>query len=225
MASAGINLLPWRQARRRRQLRLLLVGAMGLSLFVSLVAAGVNAWLLGQSRALEARIAQVTQNQRSLQAPLAEARALQAQLAGFDARFHALSSLEAQSQEGVRLFELLARQLPKALRLTGLRKRDRDLEIQGLALSNEAVSILMRRLEASALLDSPQRLELAIQKDGSSGERHFRLALKLADPSLPASWSRELGLDALAGDPAASACATKAGAAESGRDQGGCDAY
>lgn len=225
MSESGINLLPWRRAARRRQWKQLLVGTLGLILGVSLLAGIGNRWLLAQSRVLTEHMTAMSQEQASLQVPLSEARVLQRQLALFDGRLEAIARLEAQAQEGVRLFDWLAQQLPEPLRLREIRKRDRQLEISGLARSNEAVSTLMRRLEASQLLQSPQRLDLALEDQGLGAESHFRLGLGLVESWLPASWPEDVRLDALAGDPVSRGCATRTGSLIHRSDQEGCDAH
>lgn len=152
---ANINLLPWREARREELKRQFLV-VLGL-----VAVAGIALIILGdriENNRIEnqrARNAHLTQNIRVLDARVAEIRDLQRRRNQLIDRMRVIQELQGNRPVIVRVLDQLVRTLPDGVFYTEVQARDKLLSIRGVAESNNRVSSLMRRLDASDWLHAP----------------------------------------------------------------------
>ena len=65
-----------------------------------------------------------------------------------------IQNLQQNRSQIVHMFDDLVTQLPKGVYYDQIQKRDKNLNIRGLAQSNERVSALMRNLDASDWFDA-----------------------------------------------------------------------
>jgi len=126
-----LNLLPWREERRRErkqqfQRQLGLMSVLGLS--VVLAGYVINA-------KLDIRLREIQQ--------------LQAQIAGLNARRAAVERLQNGRAHPVRLLDELATRVPQGVALKSLKQTDK-LTLNGIAQSNARVSELLRALHTEA---------------------------------------------------------------------------
>ena len=153
---ARINLLPWRQRRRDRQRSAFFV-QLGAVFAVS-VGLVVLAALV-----LDRRIASQEARNQFLRSGIGE---LERQVDAIEAirrrtdetigRLRALSDLRRDRTGTVRILEELARTVTPGAHYTSLVKRGTQITATGIARSNNAVSSLMRSLEASAWFEAPR---------------------------------------------------------------------
>jgi len=170
---AKINLLPWRQERRKEQQRQFLT-MMGLS--VVLVAVGILAvhlqyagWISNQ----EKRNAYLQQQIKIVEKQIAEIDELASKKERLLARMEIIQQLQRNRPEIVRLFDEMVRILPEGVHLVSLKQQERNLQMQGIAQSNARVSAMMRNIDQSQWLANPQ-LDV-IEKGKSENERKFSL--------------------------------------------------
>ena len=168
---AHINLLPWREQRRKEQQRQLFT-VTGLSaLLTMLVVLAVHmhyARLIGIQNArnqhLETMIGGVKKQ-------LAEIHRLEKAKKGLLERMAIIQRLQHNRPEVVHLFDELARRIPEGVHLTGLKQTERKLTIEGVAQSNARVSAFMRNIDGSAWLGQPV---LDVIKAGDKDKAHAR---------------------------------------------------
>jgi type IV pilus assembly protein PilN len=153
--STRINLLPWREMRRREQDRQLLslsVGAwilMGLAVFYGQYHMNGliehqnnrNAFLQTEIAKLDKQIKEINELKRRKEALLA--------------RMEVIQQLQANRTQIVHVFDDLVRKLPKGVYLTGLSKKRNNLTLKGFAQSNARISALMRNLDSSDWFTNP----------------------------------------------------------------------
>jgi type IV pilus assembly protein PilN len=152
---ARINLLPWREARREELKRaflsiLGLVAAVGVVL-VLLADRVVNAQIDSQN----ARNDYITQNIRELDKQVEEIKDLQRKRNQLVERMRVIQELQGNRPIIVRVLDQLVRTVPDGVFYTSVSAKATDLSIAGVAESNNRVSSLMRRLDASDWLKEP----------------------------------------------------------------------
>ncbi len=152
---ARINLLPWREERRlelKKQFFAALALTVLAAIFVLLVAdRAVNTQINGQSN----RNAYLQQNIAELDAQVAEIRDLQRKRGQLIERMRVIQELQGNRPVIVRIIDQLVRTLPDGVFYMDLVTRENEIAVQGIAESNNRVSSLMRRLEASDWLEQP----------------------------------------------------------------------
>jgi type IV pilus assembly protein PilN len=152
---ARINLLPWREARREELKRaflsiLGLVAAAGVVL-VLLADRVVNAQIDNQN----ARNSYITQNIRELDKQVEEIKDLQRKRNQLVERMRVIQELQGNRPIIVRVLDQLVRTVPDGVFYTSVTAVGQQLSIDGVAESNNRVSSLMRRLDASDWLKNP----------------------------------------------------------------------
>ena len=152
---ARINLLPWREARREEQKRafltiLALVAIAGV-LVIVLADRIENAQIDNQ----RARNDYLTKNIRELDKQVEEIRDLQRKRNQLIDRMRVIQELQGNRPIIVRIFDQLVRTVPDGVFYNRVQAQGKKLQISGVAESNNRVSSLMRRLDGSEWLESP----------------------------------------------------------------------
>jgi type IV pilus assembly protein PilN len=152
---AQINLLPWREERRAERkkefLTALLVVALlaGLSLFIT------DQIINGEISYQQRRNAYLQENIAELDKQVAEIRDLQKRRNELIERMQIIQDLQGNRPIIVRIMDQLVRTVPDGLFYTSVVSSAGKITIEGVAESNNRVSSLMRRLEASDWLQEP----------------------------------------------------------------------
>lgn len=177
---ARINLLPWREERRRERTQQFVV-MLGVAAVVAvLVSFGgklfMDDWLeYQQSRNsyLEAQIAEMDRKIREIE-KLEETRAR------LLARKEIIEELQRSRSEMVHLFDELARTIPDGVYLTSIGQSGSTLTLDGVAESSARVSAYMRNIEASEWIHRPvlQVVE-TVERQGEGRVRQFTLQADL----------------------------------------------
>lgn len=187
---ARINLLPWREERRRQLTREFGRQAVLASVFALVI--GAYAWYhvngmiddqRDRNRYLEEQIS-------ILQEDIAEIEELESTRRQLVARMNVIQRLQQRRPQIVHLFFEIADTLPEGVYLTQVTQKGDQLNVNGRAESNARVSSYMRELDASPWLTDP---ELQIIESGS-GERINRFTLNLAQ-TVPESDGEDGGGD------------------------------
>ncbi len=146
---ANINLLPWREADRKRRQRdfgIMLVAGLVMAMTVSmLMYVHVDNLIKQQNRRnsyLEGEIA-------ALNRKIKEIRELEKTKANLIARMSIIQRLQESRPEIVHLFEELVDTLPDGVLLTRVAQSSRSLNLDGNAQSNARVSSYMRNIDGS----------------------------------------------------------------------------
>lgn len=156
-----INLLPHREAaRKRRRERFYIL--LGLSLVLGgLISAGVYGWYELQISAQEARNSFLQAEIKRLEVQIKDVAKLQEEIAALKARQQAVEDLQVDRNTPVHLLNEIVTQLPEGIYLTAIRQNNQALVITGVAQSNERVSELLRNLaNNSPWLTRPELVEI-----------------------------------------------------------------
>jgi type IV pilus assembly protein PilN len=203
---ARINLLPWREERRKLRNReaqtLFGATAIGAVLVVLLIAFQYGRLIDGQlarNQLLQSEIAAVD-------IKIKEVEEFEKERSRLLSRKQIIEQLQSSRSVMVHLFDDLVRTLPEGVRLTSIKQAGDQLTMEGTAESNARVSEYMRKLEGSQWLGNPD-LQIVEAKGADKRNRYvftLRVALKR-----PKAEGEETGLDgaepALAGAPGGAA--------------------
>jgi len=155
-----INLLPWREARRKAhnlQFYILMGMAAGLAVAIVLLVHGYyatristqterNTFLKNENAKLDKEIEEIKKLKEEIQALLS--------------RKQVIETLQADRAQTVYLIEQLVRQTPDGVYLKSIKQTGYKVNLTGYAQSNARVSTLMRNLEASPYLVNPELVEI-----------------------------------------------------------------
>ena len=151
-----INLLPWREAQRKRQRQEFFLGiaaALGSAALLTLVGRWqMSAAIANQNErnsVIEAEIA-------VLDKQIAEINGLENQKRRLIARMEIIETLQRSRPEIVHVFDEIVRVLPEGVFLTTLRQTGPKIEMRGVAQSSTRVSAFMRNSDNSQWLADPQ---------------------------------------------------------------------
>ncbi|MEE8427657.1 MAG: PilN domain-containing protein [Woeseiaceae bacterium] len=173
-----INLLPWREAdRKKRQRDFGVAMGGGVVAAVTVVLAAIFAFSQMISNQ-EDRNRRLTDEVAELEKSIKEIDGLEAQKERLLARMEIISELQKSRPEIVHLFDELVRQLPEGVYLTGMKQTGASVEIRGVAQSSTRVSALMRRIDASEWLADPEVDRVETTTAGASRQAEFIVNLK-----------------------------------------------
>ena len=170
-----INLLPWREAERKKRQRDFGVAAVGALVagvgVVLLMIFGYNQMISAQ----EARNQRLNDEIAELQKSIEEIDGLERQKERLLARMEIIDELQKTRPEIVHLFDEMVRQLPEGVYLTGMKQTGKRIELRGVAQSSTRVSALMRQVDASEWLANPEveRVETTTSSNNNNRQAEF----------------------------------------------------
>lgn len=141
-----INLLPHREAARKRRVELFNV-SLGVAFLVGGLLAGLiflwyQAQIMGQQEKNQILQAEITKFNVQIKA----IAGLEAEIAALRARQQAVEDLQADRNLPVHLLTQLVQQIPDGVYVATMRQENQSVTLQGVAQSNERVSELLRNL-------------------------------------------------------------------------------
>lgn len=156
-----INLLPHREAARKKRQDVFNISLGASALTGGLLAGIVFLWLQGQISSQEGLNTMLTQEIRKLDNQIKDIAALEAEIAALRARQQAVENLQADRNMPVQLLTELTRQFPEGVYITNMRQDNQLITLQGTAQSNERVSELLRNLAyQSPWFSKPELIEI-----------------------------------------------------------------
>lgn len=141
-----INLLPHREAARKKR-----KDVFNLSLGLAALAGGVVAgaiylWIQGQISVQQSQNMLLQSEIRKLEGQIKEIAGLEEEIAALRARQQAVEDLQSDRNLPVHLLSELVKQLPDGVYVTSMKQENQLVNLQGVAQSNERVSELLRNL-------------------------------------------------------------------------------
>lgn len=172
---ARINLLPWRDERRKQRQQEFFV-LLGVTAVAAVLVVFVAMWFIGsQIDAQNERNQTLEREIKALDAQIAEIEQLDRQRERLIARKEIIEQLQGTRTQMVHLFDELVRTLPDGIKLQSIKQSGTTLTLDGFAQSNARVSAYMRRLDSSDWL---QKSEIA-KIEASGADRDLRYAFQL----------------------------------------------
>jgi len=172
-----INLLPWREAERKRK-RQEFVLSIGAALATAALVALLGRWEMSAAIAHQQDRNTVLQEEiAKLDKQIEEINGLDAQKRRLLARMEIIERLQRSRPEIVHVFDEIVRVLPEGVYLTYLKQTGPKFEFRGVAQSSTRVSTLMRNIEASEWLSEPS-LQIVETRGQAGGGASFTLFAK-----------------------------------------------
>ena len=177
-----INLLPWREAERKKRQRDFGVAMAAAVVAGALVIIGsmfVYSQMIDNQKSRNSRLtAEIVELEKSI----TEIDGLERQKERLLARMEIIEQLQKSRPEIVHLFDGVARQLPEGVYLTGLKQTGARVEVRGVAQSSTRVSALMRQIDASEWMTDPEVERVETTSSGNSRQADFVVYLKQSRP-------------------------------------------
>jgi type IV pilus assembly protein PilN len=172
-----INLLPHREAARKKQKEQFFT-QLGLSaLLGAMICGGVFTWYQDQISTQQGRNSFLQAEITKLEAEIKDIASLQQQIASLRARQIAVEDLQADRNLPVHMLDELVKQLPEGVYLRSVKQENQSVLLQGVAQSQERVSELLRNLaNNSAWLTKPDLVEIVAATIPVSGREQRRVA-------------------------------------------------
>ena len=181
-----INLLPWREAERKRKRQEFGVGALAALMFAALVYFIVNWQMQSAIDAQMARNQYLNEQIAELDKQIAEILDLEQQKARLQARIQVIEQLELSRPEIVHVFDQLVRTTPDGIYLTSVKQTNRKIELKGFAQSSTRVASYMRNIDSSEWLTDPA-LQILETKGATDAGSQFTLTATQENPQLAAA--------------------------------------
>ena len=172
-----INLLPHREAARKRRKEAFQV-TMALSAVAGLLIAGaIYLWFQAMIEDQQNRNNLLKSEISVLDKQIKEIAGLEDEIASLRARQKAVEDLQSDRNMPVHLLNELVRQLPDGVYLTNLRQDGLVVTLQGVAQSNERISELLRNLtDGTPWFTKPELVEIVAQSVSVGPKEQRRVA-------------------------------------------------
>jgi type IV pilus assembly protein PilN len=170
-----LNLLPWRDLRRKEQDRQLLSIAAGVWILMGLVVFYAHLHVTGLIENQQKRNEFLEKEIKKVDEEIKEIKELQAARAALLARMRVIQQLQMDRTQIVHLFDDLVRKLPEGVYLTSLKQVGPTITLTGNAQSNARVSALMRNLDASDWFTKPDLDVINVKSKGNDRISEFTL--------------------------------------------------
>lgn len=173
-----INLLPHREAARKRKREAFNL-LLGIAALIGAVVAGsIFLWYQAQLSEQQDKINLLQKESVKLDNQIKDITGLRAQIAALRARQQAVEDLQSDRSLPVHMLNELVRQLPDGVFLTNLKQDNQAITIGGIAQSNERISELLRNLANNTpWLARPDLVDI-VADNASVGPRDIRRVAK-----------------------------------------------
>lgn len=156
-----INLLPHREAARKR-MRDAFYASLGVAAMLGgLLSGGVYLWYQTQISSQQSKNNFLTSEIKRLERQIKEIANLQTEIAALRARQQAVEDLQSDRNLPVHLLNELVKQLPDGVYISSMRQENQNVTLSGVAQSNERVSEFLRNLAYNSVwLTKPDLVEI-----------------------------------------------------------------
>ena len=141
-----INLLPHREAARKRRRDAFNVSLGIAALVGGLIAGAIFLWFSTHISNQQNQNRILTGEIKVLEKQIKDIAGLETEIAALRARQQAVEDLQADRNQPVHLMTELSKQLPDGVYVASMRQENQTVTLQGVAQSNERVSELLRNL-------------------------------------------------------------------------------
>ena len=181
-----INLLPHRQIKRAESQRQF--GVMALGVLVLSGAIVFMGWTLIDAK----KESQDDRNRRLddaillLDKEISDIKTLKDQINSVLERKQIVENLQTNRSQAVVVLDEIARQLPDGIYIKSIKQQGSAIEIQGVADTNARVATLVRNLNSSNWMESPNLVEIKSNTVNNLKQNDFTLNVMLKAPQVDA---------------------------------------
>jgi type IV pilus assembly protein PilN len=172
-----INLLPHREAARKRRRDVFNITLGASALIGGLIAGAVFLWFQTAISVQQNTNGILSSEIKKLEAQIKDIAGLESEIAALRARQQAVEDLQSDRNLPVHLLTELVNQLPDGVYIAKMVQADRLVTINGVAQSNERVSELLRNLANNSLwFTKPELVEIVAGTVALSNREQKRVA-------------------------------------------------
>jgi type IV pilus assembly protein PilN len=169
-----INLLPHREAARKRRREAFFVSLAASGLAGGVIAGAIFLWYAAQVNVQQGRNSALQNEIKRLEGQIKDIATLQEEIAALRARQQAVEDLQSDRNLPVHMLNELVRLLPDGIYINSLKQDGQVITLVGIAQSNERVSELLRNFSSgSPWLARPELVEI-VAGNVSLGPRDTR---------------------------------------------------
>ncbi len=167
-----INLLPHREAARRRRRDAYNAALVASALVGGVVAVGLFLWLQASIFSQDATNVILKTEITKLEAQIKDIAGLETEIASLKARQQAVEDLQSDRNAPLHLLTELVQQLPEGVYITKMVQADQAVTLNGVAQTNERVSELLRNLSNNTpWFAKPELVEIVAGTIGAAREQ------------------------------------------------------
>ena len=185
MNAARINLLPHRAERRKRAKQHFAIVSAGTAVVGLLIIGLVHSYFAERISAQEGRNQFLKSEIAKLETEIAEINKLKDEIRALLARKQVIETLQADRAQTVQLLDELVKQMPEGVFLKSLSQKGMRINLLGYAQSNARVSTLMRNIDSSRWLSSPELIEVRSAGIEKRRVSEFNLFMSLKREAAP----------------------------------------
>ncbi|HTF16352.1 MAG TPA: PilN domain-containing protein [Burkholderiales bacterium] len=174
-----INLLPWREARRKAARQHLGVLGGMVSVLALLIVGAVHLTIAGYIAVQSDRNEFLKRENVRLDKEIEEIKKLKSEIAALLARKQIIERLQADRAQAVYLLQELVQQVPDGVYLKTIKQTGLKINMVGYAQSNARVSTLMRNFAASPYLENPDLVEIKAVNISNKRVSEFNMNVSL----------------------------------------------
>ncbi|MFV0476745.1 MAG: PilN domain-containing protein [Parahaliea sp.] len=174
---ARINLLPWRDERRLEKKKEFLTVLGAVALAALLIVIIIDRYQTVQINEQKARNSYLGSHIKELDKEVTEIRELERKRSQLIERMRVIQELQGNRPIIVRIMDQIVRTVPDGVFYSQLSSKNTTIKISGIAESNNRVSSLMRRMDASDWLANPSLS--AVRAAPSYGDEATTFELKV----------------------------------------------
>jgi len=186
-----INLLPYREERRKAQRKHLAVLAGMVAALAAAIVILIHGIIAGYIAIQTDRNDFLKKENAGLDKEIAEIRKLRDEIAALLARKQVIERLQSDRAQAVYLLDQMVRQVPDGIYLKAVKQQGQKVFLNGYAQSNARVSTLMRNFASSPHLENPELVEIKSATVNSKRVSEFTMNVNLK--SLEAESAKDAG--------------------------------
>jgi len=172
-----INLLPHREAARKRRRDIFNVSLVASMLLGGIIAGSIFLWFQAAISAQQSNNMALDTEIKKLEAQIKDIATLETEIAALRARQQAVEDLQSDRNLPVHLLTELVTQLPDGVYINRMTQVDQSLTLNGVAQSNERVSELLRNLaNRTPWFSKPELIEIVSGTTAISAKEQKRVA-------------------------------------------------
>lgn len=179
-----INLLPHREEKRKRRKTAFFIG-LGMAAIAGVLITGIWYLVLDQLTANQReRNTYLSSEIARLDAQIKDIATLRSEIEALKARQKAVEDLQADRNVPVHLLNELVKQTPEGVYLTSIRQAGQQVNLTGVAQTNERVSEMLRNTaNSSPWLEKPELIEIKatnVQTAARETKRLYDFSMRLS---------------------------------------------
>ena len=185
-----INLLPWREELRQKRKKEFALAVVAAVLVGAALTFGTKVYYKGLIDSQESRNDTLRAEIAALDKQIADIETFEAEKRRLLDRMEIIQELQQSRPESVHLLDELATVPPNGVYLAAVTQEGRNVDLTGVAQSTQRISSMMRNVDDSAWLRTPQVGRIVTSGSGPGAESEFEMRVQQVPTSTDEEASR-----------------------------------